>query len=207
MLRRTTLGAGLALVTATVLPTTSAHAAATVGQAAPDFTLRDTGGKPVRLSDFRGRHVVLEWTNPGCPFVQKHYRSGNLPALQKEAVAKNVVWLTINSTASEHGDYLSPPQLARWMGEQRAAASAALMDEDGRVGHAFGARTTPHMYLIDPQGRLIYAGGIDSIPSARIDDIARATNHVRQALDEALAGKPVSRPTAPPYGCSIKYAS
>ncbi len=205
MLRRTVL-TRLALVTVPLL-TTTAQAAATVGQAAPDFTLRDTDGKPVRLSDFRGRHVVLEWTNPGCPFVQKHYRSGNLPALQKEAVAKNVVWLTINSTAPDHGDYLSPPQLARWMGEQRAAASAALMDEDGRVGHAFGARTTPHMYLIDPQGRLIYAGGIDSIPSARVDDIARATNHVRQALDEALAGKPVSRPTAPPYGCSIKYAS
>jgi peroxiredoxin len=207
MLRRTTLGAGLALVTAAVLPTTTAHAAATVGQAAPDFTLRDTGGKTVRLSELRGRHVVLEWTNPGCPFVQKHYRSGNLPALQKEAVAKNVVWLAINSTAPDHGDYLSPPQLARWMGEQRAAASATLMDEDGRVGQAYGARTTPHMYLIDPHGRLIYAGGIDSIPSARIEDIARATNHVRQALDEALAGKPVSRPTAPPYGCSIKYAS
>lgn len=207
MLRRTTLGAGLALVTATVLPTTTAQAAATVGQAAPDFTLRDTGGKPVRLSDLRGRHVVLEWTNPGCPFVQKHYRSGNLPALQKDAVARNVVWLAINSTAPDHGDYLSPPQLARWMGEQRAAASATLMDEDGRVGQAYGARTTPHMYLIDPQGRLIYAGGIDSIPSARVEDIARATNHVRQALDEALAGKPVSRPTTPPYGCSIKYAA
>lgn len=204
MLRRTVL-TRLALVTVPLL-TTTAQAAA-VGQATPDFTLRDTDGKPVRLSDFRGRHVVLEWTNPGCPFVQKHYRSGNLPALQKEAVAKNVVWLTINSTASEHGDYLSPPQLARWMGEQRAAASAALMDEDGRVGHAFGARTTPHMYLIDPQGRLIYAGGIDSIPSARVDDIARATNHVRQALDEALNGRPLSRPTTPPYGCSIKYAS
>lgn len=205
MLRRTVL-TRLALVTVPLLATT-AQAAATVGQAAPDFTLRDTGGKPVRLSELRGRHVVLEWTNPGCPFVQKHYRSGNLPTLQKEAVAKNVVWLAINSTSPDHGDYLSPPQLARWMDEQRAAASAALMDEDGRVGHAFGARTTPHMYLIDPQGRLIYAGGIDSIPSARVDDIARATNHVRQALDEALNGRPVSRPTTPPYGCSIKNAS
>jgi peroxiredoxin len=205
MLRRTVL-TRLALVTVPLLATT-AQAAATVGQAAPDFTLRDTGGKPVRLSELRGRHLVLEWTNPGCPFVQKHYRSGNLPTLQKEAVAKNVVWLAINSTSPDHGDYLSPPQLARWMDEQRAAASAALMDEDGRVGHAFGARTTPHMYLIDPQGRLIYAGGIDSIPSARVDDIARATNHVRQALDEALNGRPVSRPTTPPYGCSIKYAS
>lgn len=205
MLRRTVL-TRLALVTVPLLATT-AQAAATVGQAAPDFTLRDTGGKPVRLSELRGRHVVLEWTNPGCPFVRKHYRSGNLPTLQKEAVAKNVVWLAINSTSPDHGDYLSPPQLARWMDEQRAAASAALMDEDGRVGHAFGARTTPHMYLIDPQGRLIYAGGIDSIPSARVDNIARATNHVRQALDEALNGRPVSRPTTPPYGCSIKYAS
>lgn len=205
MLRRSVL-TRLALV-ASPFWSSAVQAAAAVGQAAPDFTLRDTGGKTVRLSELRGRHVVLEWTNPGCPFVQKHYRSGNLPALQRVAVARNVVWLAINSTAPDHGDYLSPPQLARWMGEQRAAASATLMDEDGRVGQAYGARTTPHMYLIDPQGRLIYAGGIDSIPSARIEDIARATNHVRQALDEALAGKPVSRPTAPPYGCSIKYAA
>jgi hypothetical protein len=162
-------------------------------------------GKTVRLGDFRGRHVVLEWTNPGCPFVQKHYRSGNMQALQREAAAAKVVWLTINSTEPGHGDYLSPAQLGRWMGEHKAAATATLLDEDGRVGQAYGARVTPHMYLIDPQGRLIYAGGIDSIPSARAEDIPRASNHVRSALAEALAGQPLSRPTTQPYGCSIKY--
>lgn len=179
--------------------------AATVGQSAPDFTLQDVNGKTVKLSDYRGRHVVLEWNNPGCPFVMKHYRSGNMQALQKEAAAKNVVWLAINSTETGHGDYLSPTQLDRWMKEQRAAPGATLMDEDGKVGRAYGARTTPHMYIVDPQGRLIYAGGIDSIPSARIEDIKTAINYVRTGMAEALAGKPVSQASTRPYGCSIKY--
>lgn len=206
MLRRSlVLSAWAALPTAALLTSLPGRATAP-GQPAPEFSLRDTSGKTVRLSDFRGRHVVLEWTNPGCPFVQKHYQ-GNMQALQQDAVARNVVWLTINSTAPEHGDYLSPPQLGRWMREQRAAATATLMDEDGRAGQAFGARVTPHMYLIDPQGRLLYAGGIDSIPSARVEDIGAATNFVRQGLAEALAGKPLSRATSQPYGCSIKYRS
>ena len=179
--------------------------AATVGQSAPDFTLQDVKGRTVKLSDYRGRHVVLEWNNPGCPFVVKHYRSGNMQALQKEAAAKNVVWLAINSTETGHGDYLSPSQLGRWMNEQQAAPGATLMDEDGKVGQAYGARTTPHMYIVDPQGKLIYAGGIDSIPSARIEDIKTATNYVRTGLAEALAGKPVSQASTRPYGCSIKY--
>lgn len=179
--------------------------AATVGQPAPDFTLQDVSGKTVRLSDFRGRHVVLEWTNPGCPFVQKHYVSGNMPALQKDAAAKNVVWLAINSTEASHGDYLSPAQLGRWMSEHKAAPTATLMDEDGATGRAYAARVTPHMYIVDPQGKLIYAGGIDSIPSARVEDIKTATNHVRAGLGEALAGKPLSQSTTRPYGCTIKY--
>ena len=179
--------------------------AATVGQTAPDFTLQDVNGKTVRLSDFRGRHVVLEWTNPGCPFVQKHYVSGNMPALQKDAAAKNVVWLAINSTEASHGDYLSPAQLGRWMSEHKAAPTATLMDEDGAAGRAYAARVTPHMYIVDPQGKLIYAGGIDSIPSARVEDIKTATNHVRAGLGEALAGKPLSQSTTRPYGCTIKY--
>ena len=183
----------------------AARATAIVGQPAPDFTLPDAAGRPVRLQDLRGRHVVLEWVNPGCPFVQKHYRSGNMQALQKEAVGKGVVWLAIDSTEPEHGDYLSPAQLQRWMEQQLGAPSRLLKDEDGRVGQAYGARVTPHMYLIDPQGRLLYAGGIDSIPSPRIEDIARATNYVRQGLAEALAGQPLSTPTSRPYGCSIKY--
>lgn len=179
--------------------------AITVGQSAPDFTLQDVSGKTVKLSDYRGRHVVLEWNNPGCPFVLKHYRSGNMQALQKEAAAKNVVWLAINSTETGHGDYLSPAQLGRWMQEQQAAPGATLMDEEGKVGRAYGARTTPHMYIVDPQGRLIYAGGIDSIPSARTDDIKTATNYVRTGLAETLAGKPISQASTRPYGCSIKY--
>lgn len=179
--------------------------AATVGQPAPDFTLKDVNGKAVRLSDFRGRPVVLEWNNPGCPFVRKHYDSGNMQALQKEAAAKNVVWLAINSTEASHGDYLPPAQLGRWMSEQKAAPAATLMDEDGSVGRAYAARVTPHMYIVDAQGRLVYAGAIDSIPSGRAEDIRTATNYVRQGLGEALAGKPVSQSTTRPYGCTIKY--
>ncbi len=179
--------------------------AATVGQPAPDFTLKDVNGKTVRLSDYRGRHVVLEWNNPGCPFVRKHYDSGNMQALQKEAAAKNVVWLAINSTEASHGDYLNPAQLGRWMSEQKAAPTATLMDEDGAVGRAYAARVTPHMYIVDAQGRLAYAGAIDSIPSGRAEDIRTATNYVRQGLDETLTGKPVSQSATRPYGCTIKY--
>lgn len=190
------------LCTATLL--TGAQAT-TVGQPAPDFTLKDVNGKTVRLSDYRGRHVVLEWNNPACPYVQKHYRSGNMQTLQKEAAAKNVVWLAVNSTEASHGDYLSPAQLGRWMNEQKAAPTATLMDEDGSAGRAYAARVTPHMYIVDPQGRLVYAGGIDSIASARESDIKTATNYVRTGLNESLAGKAVSQATSRPYGCSIKY--
>jgi hypothetical protein len=182
----------------------AAHAA-TLGQAAPDFTLPDTDGKVLRLSDYRGRHVVLEWNNPGCPFVRKHYDSGNMQALQREATAKNVVWLTINSTETAHADYLSPAQLERWMSRHKAAPTATLMDEEGTAGRAYAARVTPHMFIIDPQGRLIYAGGIDSIASARAADINTATNYVRTGLAEALAGKPLSQPATQAYGCTIKY--
>lgn len=197
-----------ALLYALALPALPATGlAASLGGPAPDFALPDVQGGTRRLSDFRGRHVVLEWTNPGCPFVQKHYRSGNMQTLQREAAARQVVWLAINSTEPGHADYLKPAELQRWMAQQQAAATAVLLDESGQTGKAYGARVTPHMYLIDPQGRLIYAGGIDSIPSARVDDIAQATNYVRLALTEALAGRPLSRPSTAPYGCSIKYAS
>ncbi len=179
--------------------------AATIGQSAPDFTLKDLAGRTVRLSDYRGRHVVLEWTNPGCPFVVKHYGAKNMQALQKEAAASNVVWLAINSTETGHGDYLSPAQLGRWMSEHRAVPAATLMDESGQAGKAYGARTTPHMYIVDAQGRLAYAGGIDSIPSARASDIPAATNYVRTSLAQALAGQPISQASTRPYGCTIKY--
>lgn len=183
------------------------QAAATVGQAAPAFTLKDASGKTVSLADYRGKHVVLEWTNPGCPFVQKHYNSGNMPATQKDAMGKGVVWLAINSTETQSRDYLEPAKLVAWKKERQSTPNAILMDEEGTVGKAYGARTTPHMYIINPQGQLIYAGGIDSIPSASTDDIAKATNYVKVAVGEALAGKPLSVSSTRPYGCSIKYKS
>ncbi|MCJ0761641.1 thioredoxin family protein [Variovorax terrae] len=185
----------------------AAFAAAALGQPAPDFSLKDTAGKTVRLADFRGRYVVLEWTNPGCPFVQKHYNSGNIPATQKDATARGVAWLSINSTETASGDYLEPARLAAWYQARQSAQTAVLMDEEGTVGHAYGARTTPHLYIVNPQGVLVYAGGIDSIASARVDDLKTATNYVRQGLDEALAGKAISQAATRPYGCSIKYKS
>jgi hypothetical protein len=201
MLRRT-----LSLLPLALLAAGSLHAA-TVGQPAPDFTLKDASGKTVKLSDYKGKHVVLEWTNPGCPFVRKHYNSGNMPATQKEAMDKGVVWLAINSTEKASSDYLEPPKLVSWLKDQKSTPSATLMDEEGTAGKAYGARTTPHMYIVNPQGQLIYAGGIDSIPSARADDIKKATNYVKQGLNETLAGKPVSAASTQPYGCSIKYKS
>ena len=185
----------------------SALAAAAVGQAAPAFTALETAGKPVSLADFKGRHVVLEWTNPGCPFVVKHYGSDNMQATQKAATAKGVVWLTINSTAADAGDYKAPAALAAWMQQQKAAASSTLMDADGKIGRAYGARTTPHMYVIDPAGKLVYAGAIDSRPTANPAHVKDATNHVNQALAETLAGKPVSVASTQPYGCSVKYSA
>jgi cytochrome oxidase Cu insertion factor (SCO1/SenC/PrrC family) len=187
--------------------TLGAQAAAVVGQAAPNFTATDTSGKTVSLADFKGKHVVLEWVNPSCPYVVKHYGSQNMQGTQKEATAKGVVWLAVNSTAPEHGDYKAPAAMGQWMAGQKAAASATLMDPDGKVGRAYGARTTPHMYIVDPQGKLVYAGGIDNKPTANPADVATATNHVKVALSETLAGKPVSQATTRPYGCSVKYGS
>jgi peroxiredoxin len=184
----------------------AACAAATVGQPAPPFTATDTAGKPVSLADFKGRHVVLEWVNPGCPFVVKHYGSSNMQATQKAATAQGVVWLSINSTAPGAADYREPAAMAAWMREHQAAPTATLIDADGKVGRAYGARTTPHMYVIDPAGTLVYAGAIDDKPSANPADVKTATNHVRQALAQTLAGKPVGVAATRPYGCSIKYA-
>ena len=185
----------------------AAFAAASVGQPAPAFSAVDTAGKTVSLADFKGRHVVLEWVNPGCPFVQKHYSGGNMQGTQKEATAKGVVWLTINSTSPDAGDHLKPAEMAAWMQQQKAAATATLMDPEGKVGRAYGARTTPHLYVVDPAGKLVYAGAIDSKPTGRVADIATATNYVKLTVAELLAGKPVSTPSTSAYGCSIKYSS
>ena len=200
------------LLVATTLAFT-AHAAfavatvATVGQPAPTFTVQDTSGKTVSLADFKGKHVVLEWVNPGCPYVVKHYGSNNMQGTQKDAATKGVVWLAVNSTSAEHGDYKTPAAMAQWMQGKQAAASATLMDADGKVGRAYGARTTPHLYIVDPKGTLVYAGGIDNKPSSNPADIAGATNHVKVALNETLAGKAISQATTRPYGCSVKYSS
>lgn len=206
----TPAAASALLLSATLLlaisaPTSAASSPATVGAPAPAFTATDTSGRQVSLASFKGRHVVLEWVNPGCPFVRKHYDAQNMQGTQKSAAAQGVVWLAVNSTSADHGDYLPPAKMAAWMKQQGAAADATLMDESGKIGRAYGARTTPHMYLIDPQGVLLYAGAIDSKPTANPADIASATNHVRQALDEALAGRPLSVATTRAYGCTIKY--
>jgi peroxiredoxin len=195
------------IATALALASAGTMSQATVGQAAPAFSAVDTAGKSVSLTDFKGKHVVLEWVNPGCPFVVKHYDSSNMQGTQKEAAAKGVVWLAINSTAPEHKDFLAPAAMSKWMQGHKAAATATLMDADGKVGKAYGARTTPHMYIINPAGMLVYAGAIDSKPSSNAADIPGATNHVKAALAETLAGKPVSVATTKPYGCSVKYAS
>lgn len=205
MQRRPFLTGLAALGSAALLPR-PAQAAATVGQPAPDFRLSDTAGQSVSLSQFKGKTVVLEWNNPGCPFVRKHY-NGNMQALQKDFTQKGVVWLAVNSTETRSGDYLAPEQLALWMRDKGASPTATLMDPDGKAGAAFGARVTPHMYIVNAQGLLVYAGGIDSIPSAREADIQTATNYVRQGLTELLAGQTVSVATSRAYGCSIKYKS
>src|SRR5688572_252129 len=195
----------LAAVAAIAFGAALAYGSVSVGQAAPDFKVTDTSGKVQSLAAYKGKYVVLEWTNPGCPFVQKHYDTANMPATQKAAEAKGVVWLTVSSTAKDAGDYKQPSELAAWLKEKGAKPTAVLMDDDGRIGQAYGARTTPHMFIISPEGKLVYAGAIDSKATARKDDVKGATNYVSVALNEALAGKPVTKASSEPYGCSIKY--
>jgi hypothetical protein len=180
--------------------------AATVGQPAPAFTLTDLDGKSHSLSDFKGKTVVLEWVNAECPFVVKHYeKSGNLPALQKAATDDGVVWLLINSAApGKQGDYDAAKAKA-WMEKNKAAATAYMRDGDGKVGKAYDAKTTPHMYVINAEGVLVYNGAIDSIRSANADDIAKADNFVKAALASVKAGEPIAKATTQPYGCSVKY--
>ena len=179
--------------------------AANPGQAAPDFTLTGTDGKLAKLSDHKGKWVVLEWVNPGCPYVQKHYDSNNMQALQKEFGGRNVVWLAVNSTKPSHHDYLKPAALQGWMKEKDAAPRATLMDEDGKTGRAYDARTTPHMYIVNPEGKFVYVGAIDDKRSANPADVKTSKNYVRVALNEALAGKAVSTASTTPYGCTVKY--
>lgn len=191
----------LALACAAAPATASVNA----GQAAPDFTLPDTAGQPVKLSDFRGRWVVLEWVNPECPYVRKHYDSANMPGLQKAFGAKKVAWLAINSTRNGHTEYKTGQEMDAWMKKTGAAPTATLMDGESKVGRLYAARTTPQMWVVDPKGQVVYTGAIDDKRSTDPADVKTAKNYVRVALDEALAGKPVSTASSTPYGCSVKY--
>lgn len=192
------------LAAAVVFASSLLHAA-NPGQAAPDFTLTSTDGKPAKLSDHKGKWVVLEWVNPGCPYVQKHYDSKNMQGLQKEFGGREVVWLAVNSTKPSHQDYLKPAALQGWMKDKGGAPRATLMDEDGKVGRAYDARTTPHMYIVNPEGKFVYVGAIDDKRSSNPDDVKTSKNFVRVALNEALAGKAVSTASTTPYGCTVKY--
>jgi alkyl hydroperoxide reductase subunit AhpC len=193
-----------ALAGALCLPA-SARAAAVVGQPAPDFSAKDTSGATQSLSAYKGKYVVLEWVNFECPFVGKHYGSGHMQKLQKDYTGKGVVWLSVNSSAAGQQGYYAPDKINALVKEKGAAPTAYVVDTAGAIGRAYGARSTPHMFIIDPKGTLIYAGGIDDTPSTDRADIATAKNYVQAALDEALAGKPVSTPTSASYGCSVKY--
>ncbi|MDP3980124.1 MAG: thioredoxin family protein [Chlamydiota bacterium] len=172
---------------------------------APDFSLLDTDGQVLALSDFKGKYVVLEWCNHECPFVKKHYNSANIPGLQKKYTQLGVVWLTIASSAKGKQGYFDASTWNDLTRAKGASPTAVLLDSSGQVGRLYGAKTTPHMFIIDPEGRLIYQGSIDSIASADDSDIEKADNYVGKALDEALSGQAVSISTTKSYGCSVKY--
>jgi peroxiredoxin len=178
-----------------------------VGSAAPDFSLTDAKGKTHSLADYKGKYVVLEWFNPECPFVKKHYGSSNMQNLQKEFTDKGVVWLTIDSNAPGTEGNLSPEQAEKVTTAWKTHQTALLLDPEGKVGRAYGAKNTPNMVIINPEGKIAYEGAIDSKATPNPADIPSSTNYVKAALDESLAGQPVSNPKTKPYGCSVKYKS
>jgi peroxiredoxin len=188
-------------------PATGTVTSAAIDQKAPDFSLAGIDGKTYKLSDFKGKYVVLEWNNLDCPFVKKHYGSGNMQALQKKYTDKGVVWLTICSSAQGKQGYYEPAALQEMTKERKLASTAYLRDADGTVGKEYGAKTTPSMYVVAPDGNLIYAGAIDDKPSTDPNDIPGANNYVAACLDASLAGKPVATHTTVSYGCGVKYAN
>jgi hypothetical protein len=181
------------------------RANAQVGQLAPVFAGTDSQGRVHRLTDYRGRTVVLEWTNHDCPYVRKHYGSGNMQQLQRQAAADGVIWLSVISSAPGKQGHVTGRQADELTRSRGAGPHAVILDERGEIGRLYAAKTTPHMYIIDPRGTLVYMGGIDDRPSADPADIPGARNHVAMALAELKAGKPVSQPVTRPYGCSVKY--
>jgi peroxiredoxin len=176
-----------------------------VGSAAPDFSVSDSKGKTQSVSQYKGKYVVLEWFNPECPFVKKHYGGGNMQKLQEEFTGKGVVWLSIDSAAPGKEGNLTPEQAEKKMTEWKTHSTALLLDPEGNAGKTYGAKNTPHMFVINPEGKIIYEGAIDSKATPNPADIPSSTNYVKAALDEAMAGKTVSTPSSRPYGCSVKY--
>jgi peroxiredoxin len=176
-----------------------------VGAAAPEFSATDSKGKAQSLAQYKGKYVVLEWFNPECPFVKKHYESGNMQKLQGEYTGKGIVWLSVDSSAPGTQGNLTPDQAEKKIGEWKTKQTALLLDQDGKVGQAYGAKNTPNMVVINPEGKIVYKGAIDSKATPNPSDISSSTNYVKVALDESLAGKPVTMAETKPYGCSVKY--
>lgn len=195
----------IAAVTTLIFASPLAQAAVKVGEKAPAFTLTDSKGQARSLSEFSGKTVVLEWTNPGCPFVKKHYESGNIPKQQKEATAAGVVWLSINSSAKGKQGDLTPVESDKIATDWKTAPTAYLFDRDGKVGQLYGAKTTPHIFVIDGTGTLRYNGAIDSIASPKKEDLATATQYVPEVLTALAAKQAVKTPVTQPYGCGVKY--
>ena len=201
--------------TKSILITTSSLIASTllalepppVGSAAPEFSLPDANGKTHSLAEFKGKYVVLEWFNPQCPFVKKHYGPGNMQKLQEDYTSKGVAWLTIDSNAPGTEGTLTAEEAKKVMNAWKTKQTALLLDPDGKVGRAYGSKNTPNMVIINPDGKIVYEGAIDSKATPNPADIPASTNYVKAALDESLAGKPISKPTTRPYGCSVKYKS
>jgi peroxiredoxin len=196
----------LSTISVTLLMLASASAfAVKVGDPAPAFTGTDSNGKNISLTEFKNKYVVLEWSNPNCPYTRKHYSSGNMQSLQKEWTAKGVVWLMVLSAAPGQEDYVTAAQENEHLAKARASPTAVILDPTGKIGHEYEAKTTPHMFVIDPSGKLIYAGAIDDHPTADVGDIKFAKNYVSEALSQAMAGGAVTTSYTRPYGCSVKY--
>lgn len=193
----------LALAFAVTLPVFAAH----IGKPAPAFTGMDTHGRMHSLSDYHGKYVVLEWTNKDCPYARAQYESGNMQALQKEWTAKGVVWLTILSSAPGQQGYMTAAEEDAWIEKIHASPTAAILDPTGTIGRAYDAKTTPHMFVIDPSGKLIFDGAIDDRPTTDPSDVDKSHNYVSASLSEAMAGKSVANAHTRPYGCSVKYAN
>jgi peroxiredoxin len=192
---------------AVALAPAAAFATSDVGKAAPAFSATDSNGKNWSLAELKGKVVVLETTNQDCPYVRKHYSSTNMQTQQREAAAKGVVWLTVASSAPGEQGFVTAAQANDLTRTRNAAPAAFLLDPQSKIARAYGATVTPHMYIIDAAGTLVYRGGIDSIPSSSVSDVPKAKQYVRVALDEVLAGKPVTDASTRPYGCSLKYGS